>query len=61
MQDQTNCKANEASSDVSYVKVHIHDKLSKLEEIYEQEAISGAFIHNGKAVENMGDVTFAKM
>jgi len=47
--------------EMSYVKVNINDKLNKLEDYYSiDEDISGPFIYNGKLIENMADLTFAK-
>ena len=48
-------------NDYSYLKVHINDKLSKLEEVYSYDQdISGSFIYKGELLENMSDKTFAK-
>ena len=42
------------------IKVQIHDKMSKINDMYAVDQISGYIVYNGEILTNLGDYTFAK-
>lgn len=48
------------SFDNMSLKVNIYDKLSKIEEVFKHDEVSGYFSCNGKILENLADTTFVK-
>ena len=52
-------KAN-TDGNVASFRVNIHDKLSKMTEILQEDGISGCLIYNGKLIKEPSETTFAK-
>jgi len=42
------------------LKVNIHEKMSKIEDMYVRDDVSGYYVYDGKVLENIKDTTFAK-
>ena len=57
---QVNNLTQNPGGDLTYLKVNIHDKMSKIQEVLKYDEIHGFLTFEGKFIESPEDKTFAK-